>query len=449
MEQIVFVVFGGTGDLAKRKLAPAFYNRIKNKKVHPKSVLIGVGRRDYTDKTYKEFLFKRKDFKKEYWDKLNVKYYKADFINKDSLCNLPKLLKKIEPNNSCSRIFYLATGYEYFKRIVDQLKNAELHKHDKHMRRIVFEKPFGNSLKTSNQIDKCIHDVFSEKDIYRIDHYLGKETVMNLIAMRFANPIFKQVWNNKFIEHVHVVIDEKIGTEDRIGYYNSSGAIKDMVQNHLLQVVSLVLMEPPKTLSQTDVHDKKVEVLKNIKISSGNNIITGQYKSYKNEAKKYGIKKTNTETYAEIKLDINNKRWKGVPILLKTGKKLKQKKAYIEIQFKQEKCELYCQENIKPNRLILNIQPSQDITFEMNVPSPNKDFINTKMEFCHSCTFGANTIEAYEKLLYDIIKGDKTLFTRYDELIESWKITDKIIKLKKEKPDIYDDGSTGPKKLMH
>ena len=404
---MTFVIFGATGDLAKRKLYTAL-DKLNTK-------VIGIGRKNLNNKEFRKFVEKGSKVSKKFLN--NLSYYKADFKDKDFLRNL-----KVK-----NPVFYLAVSYEFMPIIVKQLKRFKNAK-------VVFEKPFGHSLASSNKLDKSIKSVFADKNIYRIDHYLAKQTVQNILGIRFSNPLFENVWNNKFINHIHIVSEENIGVEQRLEYYDKAGAIRDMIQSHLLQIASLVLMEPPKTLQSVDVHNEKVKILKCIKPSK---VITGQYKGYKI--------KSNIETYAEVKLVCNAKRWKGTPIVLKTGKKLKKKQAYVEIEFKKTFCKLYCNPFVKSNKLIINIQPKQDIIFDLNTLTDERRIEPVEMQFCHTCKFGPNTIEAYQRLLSDVIKGDKTLFTTSDELKQSWIITDKIEKLKK-KPIIY---SKEPKGLIH
>ncbi|MBU0614599.1 MAG: glucose-6-phosphate dehydrogenase (NADP(+)) [Nanoarchaeota archaeon] len=411
---MTFVILGATGDLAARKLYPAL-SMLDSK-------VIGISRRDYSNAQFRAFVKKNSDVKPEFLNKLT--YFKADLRDKGFLKCLP-IIK--DP------IFYLAVSYEFIPAIIEELKRYTNAK-------IVLEKPFGYDLKSSESLDKSIQKVFPEKGIYRIDHYLGKETVQNLLGLRFSNPVFEAVWNNKFISHIHIISEEQLGVENRLEYYDKAGAIKDMVQSHLLQVASLVLMDSPKTLDPKDVHDMKVKVLRSLKPVAA---ITGQYKGYKEQLRKAGIRSTQTETYAEVKLKCTAPRWKGTPIIVKTGKKLRKKQAYIEIEFKKSICKLYCNPFIRPNRLIFHIQPSQDVNFQMNTLN-GKKVEPIEMQFCHSCAFGSNSVEAYYKLLSDVIKGDMTLFPRSDEIRYAWRIADSI---KRKKPIVY--LADGPKSIIH
>ena len=448
-EAVTFVIFGGTGDLCIDRLIPAIIRMSENGKIHKDAMVAGVGRKEFTDDEYKKFLYDsiKKKPSEDVWEKLNIKYFMADFSADNPLDGMKEFLNKIEKMTYSDRIYYFAVSYKYFGRITSQLKKYDLHSGSKCFRRVVYEKPFGHNLKSSDEIDKCIHSVFDEKDVYRIDHYLGKETVQNILVFRFSNPIFERMWNSRFIEKIKIISNENAGVEDRIEYYDMSGAIRDMVQNHLLQLVSLMLMESPKSLDPDDVHNKKIEVLKTLEFKGKDDIITGQYESYKDELKKNGMKENSkTETFVKLRLFSNMGRWKGVPVILGTGKKLADKYAKIIVEFKKEPCILYCSPFTSPNILTINIQPTQDITFEFNVKKPgaNYDIEKVKLEFCHDCHFGPNSSETYEKLLNDVVKGDRTLFARFDEVRESWKIVDKVERAKKNAPlKIYKPGDTG------
>jgi len=301
----------------------------------------------------------------------------------------------------------------------------------------VFEKPFGEDLKSAKKINKVITSLFTEKQIYRIDHYLGKELVQNIIIARFTNTILEPLWSHTYIDHVQIVMTEDFGVEGRGNFYDNYGALKDVVQNHLLQLVALSSMEAPKNLGEKYVRDEKVKILKAISITD---VVLGQYAGY---TKEKGVKKNSkTETFAAIKLFINNKRWQKVPFYIITGKNMDKRLAGIYVQFKQAPCLLFsgvC--NFIPNYFRIQIQPDEGFYMQLNAKAPGKAGITpVKMDFCHACVFGPNTPEAYENLLLDVLKGDQSTFVRSDEIEEQWKIIDKITR-KNLKVQEYKKGS--------
>ena len=446
IKPFTLIVFGGTGDLAKIKLAPAIFSLVKKRAIPSDFSIVGIGRRPLSDEEYKKHLIKfDNDIDQSTWDNIDIHYFQADLSAPNALEGFEEYLSK-SAKTSGNRIYYLATSNEVVCNVIDQLEKYNLCEHPEHFRRIVFEKPFGDCLESSIQLDKKARNVFSEKSIYRIDHYLGKYTVQNLLAFRFSNPLFEHTWSNKFIDQINIIADEDMGVGNRLAYYATAGAIKDMVQNHLLQIVSLMLMNAPEDLDEKSINNEKVKVLDTISINSSKNIVVGQYEGYVDEAKKAGITQTNTETFVELKLACNNERWKGTPIILRTGKRLTKKRACIEIIFKQHQKHKCLFPSAKPNTLFINIQPIKNISFRLNLKNPKGAFAAHLMEHSHARSFGSRSISTYEKLIADCIRGDKTLFSRYDVLKTSWKITDEILKLKEGIPLIhYKKGSHGPK----
>ena len=372
----------------------------------------------------------------------------------------PRSIRQIEIfDPGFNKVFYLAVPSQFFEAIVDNLKKSNLATGSS---RIVFEKPFGHDLKSSMKLNKTIKKAFKENQIYRLDHYLGKELVQNLLVLRFANNIFDPVWSKKYIDHVQITVAEDIGVETRGNYYDNAGALRDIIQNHMMQLVALTAMEPPRSLNADDIRTEKVKVLSSIKPFASKNVkniaVRGQYgsgvvnnkevKAYRDEEKV--DKKSNTETFVALKLNIGNNRWKGVPFYLRTGKRLNERVAEINIVFKQTSCILFCDQikNIEPNMLIVRIQPEEGISlqFSAKVPGQKMTIDTVRMDFCHECKFGPKSPEAYERLLYDIISRDQTLFTRWDEVEIAWKIVDRIAKAwKKGKVINYNAGSWGPK----
>jgi len=457
MSEAIFIILGATGDLAKRKLIPAIYKLVEDKKID-KLAIIGVA---FSDKTIDQILENSKKFipkiNAKVWNKIKQvsTYQQLDFYNSKGYLKLKELIEKLEKKHNIkdNKIFYLATLPEHFEVITKNLAKHEIvtkHKTKdgckkcKHpWSRIVYEKPFGTELKSARKINKAILALFHEKQIYRIDHFLGKELVSNIALVRFTNRIFEPLWNNKHVDSVQIIMKEKIGLEGRGGFYDKYGAIKDVVQNHMLQILALVAMEAPERLEAKSIRDAKVKVLKKTTIDS---TILGQYQGYKKEEKV--DPKSKTETFAALKLLINNKRWKDVPFYLITGKYLAKTDISIHIKFKMVKCllEKCCPQD--SNYLTIKIQPEEGFYLELNTKKPRTahQILPIEMNFCHSCMFGPNTPAAYETLLCDVIKGDQSAFVRSDEIEESWKIVEKINR-KKLKQHSYQKGSNGPKEL--
>lgn len=438
-QNTVFIIFGATGDLTKRKLIPGIYNLLNHDNIKNFHIL-GVARKPLTKEKLinasKKFI---KNPKPNLLSKLkaNSSYLRLDF-KKSSFTQLKSKLDELSKKGFSNKIFYLATGSNNFEIISNKIKESGILKNKSGWARVVFEKPFGLNQKSSDELNKSIKKIFKEKQIYRIDHYLGKELVENISIIRFSNKILEPLWNNKHIESIQIILDEDFGIEERGPFYDTYGAIRDMVQNHMLQLLALTTMEMPKSLSGEHIRDKKTELLKKVQIKK---TIIGQYEGY---LKEKGIPKdSKTETFAAIKLEVKNKRWNGVPIYFRTGKYLDKKESKIIIKFKKTKClfEQFCP--TENNELEIRIFPNAGISFKLNAKIPGiARTIPVKMDFCHSCVFGQNTPEGYENLFSDIIKGDQSTFIREDELQNSWKIVDKI---KKGKLYKYKKGSKGPK----
>lgn len=468
----ILVVFGATGDLTKRKLIPALYNLEFKNLLKEDFKIIGFARREKSHEEFrKDILSNLKDFLKlkidlKVWERFEKRIYYncSEFDNSEGYKRLDELIRGItKEGNNYKKIFYLAVASEFFENIVDNLNKADLVTNKKD-ERVVFEKPFGHDLESAKNLNNIISKAFDENQIYRIDHYLAKELVQNLLVLRFANPIFEAVWNKKYIDHVQITIAEDIGIEKRGGYYDKAGALRDVMQNHVLQLVALVCMELPRSFKAEDIRNAKVKVLESIENFSEKDIlniaIRGQYdkgtikgvevKRYKDEE---GItENSKTETYAALKLNINNERWKDIPFYLRTGKRLKERVAEVVIVFKPIISKLFSDygKDLELNRLVIRIQPEEGISLQFNtkIPGPKMAVESVPMDFCHECKFGPNTPEAYEKLLYDIILGDSTLFTGWEEIENSWKFIDTIIKVwqnSKDKLPLYEAGSWGPK----
>lgn len=446
----VLTIFGATGDLNKRLLIPALYNLFLKGKIQDNVPIICVARKNYTKQQFlkaitpKTFIknYNEKDFSK--FSNL-IHYLQLDFANED-YSSLVDYLSKVDKKHKChgNRLFYLATPPSLFPTVSKNIKNSNLLK-GKGWKRVVFEKPFGYDLKSARNLNKHISKLFKENQIYRIDHFLGKELVQNIIVSKFANSIFKNIWNNKHIDHVQIIADEKLGVGTRGRYYNEAGAIRDMIQNHVLQMMSLVAMSEPKSLKADDIRSKKAEVIRLIKPLSNQDVVIGQYNNYKKE--KDVPKTSSTETFAAVKMFLNNKDWEGVPFYLRSGKKLKERYVEINFVFKDTSCEMFDTKNCPQNVFSIRIQPDEGIAIMFNSKIPSSlQLYPVAMEFCHSCEFGVNTPSAYERLLNDVLIGDQTLFTSWKEVEASWKIIDQIEKIASNKKlEIYNEGSKGPK----
>ncbi len=445
---VTFIIFGGTGDLTKRKLIPAFGQLLEQNTLSEKSLIIGVGRSEYTHESYREIILESlQDSKeRELVSKLRIKYERVDSSIPKSLDALTQKLQTWEDEQTTQRIFYLATTYKIFPNIIQNIQHAQLAQTTKETK-IVFEKPFGHDYTSAKKLEEDIHAVFEESQIYRIDHYLGKETVQNLTVFKFANPIINAILNGDLVEKIDVFVDENLSVKDRLGYYDGAGSLKDMIQSHLLQVLALVLMERPTHLSADCIHDEKVEILKQLTVLPAKHHILGQYEGYSRELTEAGFLESRTDTFSYLALSCNTKRWKGVDIALQTGKNLDKKEGKIIIHFKSPQSEFLGDfKHFKENKLVIDIHPQEDITLFFNTKKrfSSDTLERVDMDFCGNCHFGPNTTDGYMKLLQDILLGDKTLFIRNDELLESWKIVDTIRAIKKDIVFVtYPKGSSG------
>jgi glucose-6-phosphate 1-dehydrogenase len=464
------IIFGAKGDLTRRKLIPALYNLFLTDHLPANYQIICVDYVTVVEKDFKNDLLSGvNEFSRtgkpgaEQWNKFaaNIKYLQGDFLKADTFNNLKNLLTSFEKNNSRGiRMFYFAVAPRFIEIIADALYKHTLCNQD-NLHRMVVEKPFGNDLQTAQKLNKFLRKRFSEKQIYRIDHYLGKETVQNIMAFRFANYIFEPLWNRNFIDHVQISMAEQVSIGKRGGYYDASGALRDMVQNHLLQLLCVTAMECPHSYNAETIRNSKVQVLKNIRpfqpLQISNNIIRAQYTAGKNgDADQMAYRKEEnvssssvTETFVAAKFFIDNKRWKGVPFFLRTGKCLPKQSSVIVIQFKDSPHKIF-KNDIEPNRLVISIQPEQEISllFESKIPGLEMKFKNTEMDFTYKDSFTEAVPEAYETLLLDILQGDATLFMRADQVEQAWKIVMPIINSWKKNPKkqlhFYKAGSWGP-----
>jgi glucose-6-phosphate 1-dehydrogenase len=450
----IFVIFGGTGDLNARKLAPALYNLYLEGWLPEQFALIGTGRTKLSDDDFRERMLKdinefsrSGEAKEDKWAGFgpNVHYQAADVQNADTYTEFASRIKELEESwqAEANVIYYLAVAPNFFPIIAENLAKAGLTA-DAERTRIVIEKPFGHDLESAKELNKLLGQIFQEKQIYRIDHYLGKETVQNIMAFRFANAIMEPLWNRNNIEHVQISVTEQLGVGDRTGYYDGSGALRDMIQNHLLQLLCIVAMEPPVNFTAEEVRDRKVDVLRAMRRFTPESVrdsaVRGQYgpgwiegekvPGYREE--KDANPESNTETFAAVKFFVDNWRWQGVPFYLRTGKRLHRSASIITIQFKDVPHSIFPPEmadTTRKNRLVISIQPEMSIRLQVQAKRPGVDMVlNTvDMVFDYKGTYVAQAPEAYETLLLDVMLGDQTLFMRADQVEEAWDLVMPIL----------------------
>ncbi|MFW6035146.1 MAG: glucose-6-phosphate dehydrogenase [Halothermotrichaceae bacterium] len=461
-----FIIFGGTGDLAHRKILPAFYNLTVQGLLPANLNIIAIGRRYDNEDVYCEEIYKavkkfsRFQIKDEHWQKLRkrITYQQTDIKEE---AGYKKLKKQLASNSR--KIFYLAVAPEFFDLIVQKLDKHNIVGDSNIPSRLVIEKPFGRDLKSASELNYNIREVFPENNIYRIDHYLGKEMLQNIMVIRFANLLFEPLWNHKYIDNVQIISNESAGVGDRAGYYDQAGALRDMVQNHMLQLLTLTAMEPPADMDTDSIRNEKVKILKSLKIDTENikgSAVRGQYGQGKVDGKQLAgyreeentAEKSSTETFAAMKVYVNNLRWSGVPFYIRTGKRLQQKSTEVIVEFKSNFLPSYLEQftDLQPNLLVIKIQPREGVFLQFNAKKPGNKLkiVPVKMDYCQNCQIGVNSPEAYERLVYDILRGDQTLFTRWDEVKHSWQFVDQIADAwEKVEPDFpnYISGSTGPK----
>jgi glucose-6-phosphate 1-dehydrogenase len=453
----IFVIFGGTGDLNARKLAPALYNLYLEHWLPEQFAIIGTGRTKLSDDDFRERLYKDVNkfsrsgkTKKEQWEGFapHVHYYPADVQNADTYQIFADHIKELESEwqQPANVIYYLAVAPNFFPTIAENLAKAGLTA-DPERTRIVIEKPIGHDLESAKELNALLGRIFQEKQIYRIDHYLGKETVQNIMAFRFANAIMEPLWNRNYIEHVQISVTEQLGVGDRLGYYDGSGALRDMIQNHLLQLLCIVAMEPPVSFTAEEVRARKVDVLRAMRRFTPESVrdmaVRGQYgpgwiegqqvPGYRQEAEQQGVNpQSNTETFAAVKFFVDNWRWQGVPFYLRTGKRLHRTASVITIQFKEVPHSIFpnsMMDTQRQNRLIISIQPEMSIRLQVQAKRPGVDMVlnAVDMVFDYKGTYVAQAPEAYETLLLDVMLGDQTLFMRGDQVEEAWDLVMPIL----------------------
>jgi len=470
-DSTALVIFGVTGDLTRRKLIPALYELLLEERLPKVFHVIGFARRDWSDEFMREQMrsgvleFARsKPIETAKLDQLlqGMFYIQANFGDMDGYSRLCEKIAELQVVNC---LFYLATPPDAYTTIVERLGDAALPHIGAGWTRVVIEKPYGRDLESAIELDDAVHQVFDEHQVYRIDHYLGKETVQNILVFRFANGIFEPLWNRRYVDHVEITVAECVGVGTRAGYYESSGVIRDMFQNHILQLLALTSMESPTAFNANAVRDEKVKILRALRpmqvADVDLNTLRAQYVAGSiNGERVLGYKDADgvasdsiTETFLAARLFIDNWRWAGVPFYIRSGKRLPRRITEVAIQFKQVPLSLFGWKNMAgaaPNVLVLNIQPDEGITlrFGAKAPGPINQIEPVSMDFNYQETFGGEPPEAYERLLIDCMLGDATLFTRSDEVRCAWKFTTGILNGWDENPvrnlPIYEAGTWGP-----
>jgi glucose-6-phosphate 1-dehydrogenase len=454
-ESQTIVIFGSTGDLSRRKLIPALYHLYERGKINDRSPVVCLGKREFSREQFFEHL-QVDDFIPQRDDNLFSNFtrlltYHSLELDQAAPADLRNILQEARNRCGCSTnvLFYLALPTALFSSVAGLLQPLIA---EEGWTRVVFEKPFGEDLASAVSLNDDIGAVLSEDQIFRVDHYLGKELVQNILYLRFANEIFSCAWNGTAIDHVQITVSESLGVEDRAGYYDKSGAIRDMLQNHLLQLLSFTAMEPPRSGHGNAIRDESATVLEKLRPPHAEDVVLGQYSgSQQDERQCRAYRQENgvsndsvTETYVALRAFIDTQRWQGVPFYLRTGKRLEKRYAEIKILFKKQALRgLMGQE--EANMLIIRIQPDEGIALSFNVRKPGESNRSESvlMDFCHHCHFGPNTPEAYEAILSSVITGDTLPFTRWDWLQASWRYIDQLRAVAMP-PVFYPAGSAGP-----
>jgi glucose-6-phosphate 1-dehydrogenase len=470
------VLFGASGDLAKRKVLPAMFDLVQHNALGERYAIVGFARTEMTNESFRSMAGEAAKTISEVgpidaakWDEFasNLYYSHGDYSDQNSYAELAKYLQTLdkEKNLGGNRLFYLSTPPEVYPHIVEQLGRAGLARPSNANAwvRIIIEKPFGRDLGSAKELNKIVLNVFDEKQVYRIDHYLGKDTVQNLLVLRFGNGIFEPLWNRNYVDHVQITASETLGVERRGGFYETAGALRDMIQSHVLQLTALVAVEPPASFDATAVRNEKLKVLQSIRPFNlemvAQSVVRGQYApgklgdkalpGYRQEANV--DPNSRTETFVAMRLLIDNWRWAGVPFYLRTGKRLAKRSTEIMIQFRRAPHIVFRERDVEPNRLILNIQPEEGISISFGAKKPGTEMNigNVTMNFNYLEGFGNGSRSAYATLLNDCLRGDATLFDRGDSVEAAWSLVDPILDVwtaaKTAGLPIYPSGSWGPK----
>ena len=463
-----FVIFGATGNLASNKLLPALYHLEAAARLAESLTIIAFSRRDWTTENWREYM--REALQDKIKGSLDTPvferflarfaYHKGDLNDVESF---RALADRLPPESACSStVFYLAIKPAEFSAVIQNLEAVGLNK-PRGMNRVVIEKPFGEDLESAQMLNRLLHQHFDEEQVYRIDHFLGKETVQNLLVFRFANTLIEPLWNRNFIDHVQITVAESIGIEQRADYYDRAGALRDMLQNHLMQLLTVVAMEPPPALEADALRDEKVKVLRSIRPIAKRAVhahaVRAQYargnidgQSVMGYQQEDGVESNSiTETFVAAKFYIDNWRWRGVPFYLRTGKRLEKQTSIIAIRFRHPPQQLFREtpvETLAPNWVLLSIQPEESMRMEIHVKQPGLDMDTRVMQMNASfLKTDEQTLDAYETLLLDVIEGDRSLFIRFDEVEWAWRVVDPILRnwtVEREFIPTYPAGSWGP-----
>jgi glucose-6-phosphate 1-dehydrogenase len=446
------VIFGASGDLTRRKLLPAFYHLFVEGLLPEGFAVIGYARSEMSDQEFQEEArsavgeFGRCDASGEQWEEFRrrLSYIPGEFENENAMENLREHLESTdrEQGTNGGRFFYCATPPAAYPAIVQRIGESAMHPDAK----IVIEKPFGRDLESAKELNDQLHEVFEESQIYRIDHYLGKETVQNILALRFSNGMFEPIWNRRYVDNVQITVAEEIGIEGRASFYEETGTIRDMMQTHLFQVMTILAMEPPVSFDPDRLRDEKVRVLRSMKPVDPSKVVRGQYVGYRDE--KDVAKDSQAETYAAIQVEMDNWRWAGVPFNLRTGKKLKRKATEVSLSFRSVPYNVFKGTDATPlgrDALVIRVQPDEGISLNLNIKKPGvgMELDRAVLDFDYEKTYHTPLLEAYELLILEAMKGDHTLFTREDEVERAWDVLAPILE---DPPPVklYQPGSWGP-----
>ncbi|MFB7240838.1 glucose-6-phosphate dehydrogenase [Streptomyces populi] len=466
------VVFGVTGDLSRKKLMPAVYDLANRGLLPPGFSLLGFARREWEDQDFAQVVHDsvrehaRTEFREEVWQQLaeGMRFIPGDFDDDAAFKQLRSAVDELDASRGTSGnyAFYLSVPPKFFPKVVRQLKRHGLARAPEgSWRRAVIEKPFGRDLASARELNRIVHDVFDPDQVFRIDHYLGKETVQNILALRFANQMYEPVWNRSFVDHVQITMAEDIGIGGRAGYYDGIGSARDVIQNHLLQLMALTAMEEPAAFDADSLLAEKLKVLKAVKLPEnlGEHTVRGQYAAgWQGGAKVRGYLQedgidpaSTTDTYAAVKLEVDNRRWAGVPFYLRTGKRLGRRVTEIAVVFQRAPHSPFdstATEELGANAIVIRVQPDEGMTvrFGSKVPGTSMEIRDVTMDFAYGESFTESSPEAYERLILDVLLGDANLFPRHQEVEESWKILDPVEGYWESHgtPAQYPSGSWGP-----